>query len=991
MNDPEHDQEEAQIRLGNIPLPSGTTSTQRAVLMNLLRRLQAELRNCNPYVQDFIQACDMPAHDVDHAQLVISESARPQGEHARRYNRGFKEVSVLIGNEPGRRDFVLQLRQGGLKTIADTHRASDPLHFVLLFPTGTDGWHLGLKHVNPQTGDTTTKRVCAREFYAFHLQLRVGPDMLFRAKRLFQEYCCMAFATAENQRLSYIQHNQKQLRAEVYNNLCDMIQAHDASGAPGNPASGQRVILPPSFAGGPRDMHRRFQDAMAIVRKHHKPDLFVTFTCNPKWKEVMDAILPGQAPADRPDIVARVFKQKLRHFMEEITKRKIFGRTSAHLHVVEFQKRGLPHAHILVILHQDDRLHTADDVDRVSCAELPPDPDDFAQGSPERDQAQRLQDTVLQSMVHGPCGTINLKAPCMKNGVCQKGYPKPFCNTTLWNDNETYPTYRRRSPEEGGRQINHDGKLIDNQWIVPYNPYSTLRYGAHINCEACCSSLAAKYLFKYVHKGADRAMMRVEGNQADMNGAARDEVRDYQDMRSLGSSEACWRLFRFPLSDRHPAVYSMRVHLEDRQTVFYEEGQEREAAERDHTTELLGFFQYNLKHPGTAVTYCDFPERFTWHTGQKEWKPRQGAFDTIGRLLTIHPLAGEVYYLRILLNHDQCKGATCYDDLLTVDGQRHDTFQSACEALGLLQSDNEWDQALTEAATTQLCPQIRELYVTLLLFCNPADPVALFDKHHEHWWDDYIRRVPAPADGVLLRSMVLLDIEKRLQAYGKQLTDFVLPAVPDNVRRQIQELDGSYAQRHLPMAIQEELAYDQAVLTDLVANRLNGEDALLPSQRAVFETVIGAVKHRTPLAIFVDARGGTGKTYTLNTLLAATRTLDDAENNIALAVASSGIAATLLLGGRTFHSRFKAPINLTATSTLYITKQSAVADLIRRARLIVWDEAPMGHRHLLEALDRTLRDVTDLDSPFGGKVVVLAGDFRQVTHCISISDMISYT
>jgi hypothetical protein len=100
--------------------------------------------------------------------------------------------------------------------------------------------------------------------------------------------------------------------------------------------------------------------------------------------------------------------------------------------------------------------------------------------------------------------------------------------------------------------------------------------------------------------------------------------------------------------------------------------------------------------------------------------------------------------------------------------------------------------------------------------------------------------------------------------------------------------------------------------------------------------------------------------------------------SIAIAVASSGIAATLLLGGRTFHSRFKAPVNnLGPLSTCNISNESGLAQLLRMAKVIVWDEAPMAHRHLLEALDRTLRDIMDCDEPFGGKVIVLSGDFRQ--------------
>ena len=127
--------------------------------------------------------------------------------------------------------------------------------------------------------------------------------------------------------------------------------------------------------------------------------------------------------------------------------------------------------------------------------------------------------------------------------------------------------------------------------------------------------------------------------------------------------------------------------------------------------------------------------------------------------------------------------------------------------------------------------------------------------------------------------------------------------------------------------------------------------------------------------MFIDARGGTGKTFVLNAILAAVRILE--EGSIALAVGATGIAANLLHLGRTFHSRFKAPLLIHAESVCCIDAQSTLARLIRMAKLIVWDEAPMSHKHQLEALDRTLRDIMDIDKPFGGKVVVLSGDFRQ--------------
>ena len=122
---------------------------------------------------------------------------------------------------------------------------------------------------------------------------------------------------------------------------------------------------------------------------------------------------------------------------------------------------------------------------------------------------------------------------------------------------------------------------------------------------------------------------------------------------------------------------------------------------------------------------------------------------------------------------------------------------------------------------------------------------------------------------------------------------------------------------------------------------------------------------------FVDGPGGTGKTFVYNTLLAKVRS----RREIALAMASSEIAALLLNGGRTVHSRIKVHLSTNAHSACSITKQSVLARLIQRANLLVWDEAPMSHKHVAECMDQTLRDLCSCDLPFGGKVMVFGGDF----------------
>lgn len=375
-----------------------------------------------------------------------------------------------------------------------------------------------------------SKQISVRQFYAYRLHQRHNmgkEECLFHAQRLFQEYCCMAFAKQEMQRLRYIQRNQDKILTDLYQNLVDTVRAHDQNPNAGELRAGKPVVLPSSFTGGPRDMFARYQDAMAVVRKHGKPSFFVTMTCNPKWPEIQKSLVAGQRAEDRPDLVARVFKLKLDAMLDEIYKGGIFGRVRAHLHVVEFQKRGLPHAHILVILEQHDRLVSADDIDAIISAELPEAPaeSDFADAA-EYERAKeafdRLDKRVKESMVHRECGEHNPNAPCMHKfgNKCDKGFPKKFVPYTKMNEKEIYPEYRRLTPGQGGVTTDVEvttkrGKsrvrVIDNRWVVPYNKYLLLRYDCHINVEVCLSVESVKYLYKYVYKGPDRTPYNAPG------------------------------------------------------------------------------------------------------------------------------------------------------------------------------------------------------------------------------------------------------------------------------------------------------------------------------------------------------------------------------------------------------------------------------------------------------------------------------------------------
>ncbi|CAE1318267.1 unnamed protein product [Acanthosepion pharaonis] len=115
-------------------------------------------------------------------------------------------------------------------------------------------------------------------------------------------------------------------------------------------------------------MHEMTQDAMTYVRHCGRPDLFITFTCNPKWVEITRELFPGQQYSHRPDLIARVFRLQLRKLMDLILKGQVFGRAKCHMYTVEWQKRGLPHAHILLWLN--DKVD-ANKIDDFISAEIP--------------------------------------------------------------------------------------------------------------------------------------------------------------------------------------------------------------------------------------------------------------------------------------------------------------------------------------------------------------------------------------------------------------------------------------------------------------------------------------------------------------------------------------------------------------------------------------------------------------------------------------------
>jgi hypothetical protein len=539
------------------------------------------------------------------------------------------------------RDILLHKQGGGLQRIHEGHPAYHPTAYPLLFPYGQAGWHWGIplntpaaqcvadddENEEPVGGRGARKTVTQLDFYRFRLHPRQGePDYVFCSEKLLQQFIVDCWAATDQERLRYLQTHQKELRAELYKGLHDAV-----AGGENNLAQlGKRLILPSSFIGGSRHMRKLYQNSMAIVRQMGHPDVFITMTADPMSPEIKEAI--GNAhPSMRPDIVARVFRLKVKELERILYTTGYMGRVVGHVHTIEFQKRGLPYIHLIIFFASEHKLRTPEAVDSLIRAYIP---------DPELEP--EMHAWVMKYMIHTPCGHHNPNAPCMVDGKCSKNFPKAFQEETVMDRNR-YPSYRR--PNNGKVYKLSNGVEVDNRWVVPYSPALLSRLPCHMNVECVYSIKSIKYMHKYIYKGHDRTTMAFG---QDIN-----EIEQYLTARYVSSHESIWRLFSFPLHKEYPTVYILHVHLPDEHTVTYRDEQNAQhvidmALRKDSI--LMAFFKAAQNIPSASnLLYQEMPDSHVWNEKKHTWGVRQRGDPAIGRMVFVHPNAGERYFLRLLL------------------------------------------------------------------------------------------------------------------------------------------------------------------------------------------------------------------------------------------------------------------------------------------------------------------------------------------------------
>ncbi|CAA7060903.1 unnamed protein product [Microthlaspi erraticum] len=483
-------------------------------------------------------------------------------------------------------------------------------------------------------------------------------------------------------------------------------------------------------------------------------------------------------------------------------------------------------------------------------------------------------------MIHGPCGDSRKSSPCMEKGKCTKNFPKPFAQETSI-DKSGFVIYRRR--DDGSKFVEKCAMKLDNRNVVPHNLSLLRKYKAHINVEWCCKTSAIKYLFKYITKGVDKATIAIENSKKESKKISGDksekqpinEINEYLDCRFLSACEAAWRLFGFPVHYNEPAVIKLTIHLPGQHRLMFDGKTDLRtilSTEDIERTMFTAWMEANvLYEEARSLTFVEFPTS---------------------------PAAGELYYLRILVNI--LRGPTSFKDIYSVGGVTYEKFQQACYARGLLDDDKEWHDALDEPSQWASGSQMRKLFVTILLYCQVADPLSLWKHVWKHLAEDILYKkekeqtfTALNLNEAQLQQYTLMEVEKLLKQNDKSLADFAGMPLPDKTI--LRDINNTVLRQELNFDKDKEKKEHDRMF-----------DLLNVDQENVYVAVLESVEKKLGKLFFVYGPGGTGKTFMYKTIIAKLRSI----GKVVIPVASAGIAALLLPGGRTAHSRFKIPLSV---------------------------------------------------------------------------------
>ena len=738
---------------------------------------------------------------------------------------------------------------------------------------------------------------------------------------------------------------------------------------------GRPYMLPASIPGSPMYQRNLVDDGMAVIGRYGNPTLFITFTGNPAWPEFLEAVrtLTGKDPPPDahvlfPALLVRVFKAKLYALENDLKDGSIFGYRQVFIQrVIEFQKRYIPHAHIVVRLDTLDptpdvvdswittrmfyheecpkysgRLEDIDACIRTKC-DCP---------------AHQLNRFIFSKMRH----TVCQEGKCLTPNGCKKGYPferagEATMSHSWCNSRGTWTL--RRSFRQDSR-------------VVPYNRKLVEKYKAHINVECCHSYTVIKYLRKYLSKMPDcsRALPSLESVLAN----PKLEFQLWQSYRHVGVAEAVVRLLQIDVNLSKPSVSRLYIHKENEHNIFGIDETDL-PGDNSRISQLMRYFcrHINLR----KLKYTEYYEQYTKRENYTDFPDDPSPFGDhpiihwgertrgqhICRIVSPPTFRDpEMLALHLILVSFP---RYSFEDCRTVEGNLYATFHEAAENLGLLTHHDHvlvlqevinpdprvW-QAYhnTTDSTTKphmLSTPLRVRIVFTMLLISGAPPSDMFCNPYTHYMA--LDNMDSDVSDV---TFVLREVKKLLWEERMVLTEVGLPDV----------IDISQPVRDLIQSEKSRFTVDDA----------QAEFSMTLAQSEIYATVTSNIRSDKN-QFLLRACAGSGKTVVARKIVNDLRR----EGHLVMVCAPTAKAAGQYVGALTCHKLFGIPTKQ-GVALYHNNEKHPLTLLILQSSLIVIDELSMLLQSNLNTIDLYLRDVTGVNKPFGGRCIMFIGDFAQL-------------
>ena len=554
---------------------------------NMLKYFKEYLIENNPYVRDCIAVGDYVTqqHENDDSVMLCEELNQRTSK--------FDVGSVSALGQEGNRCVVYKVKTDEEWSIDSALRNTmEPLCYPLLFQHGEIGWGYQEDHKTIDLRTYLSSRILRPE-YVIDPENTFEPNHLFRINnvhdepvlcnrlqamaKLGQAYVTDMVSRMIDYHLRYHEKNQKMYFGNQATNDdedggdCDAdIGENNAGGTTANdpdsqenpkkrhkygPSDQEKIFLGDLFHGGRRHLKKCSMQGLRVIAEYGPPTIFVTLTANPNWDEIVQKIGKGQTAYERADVTNMVFKEKLEALINNIKSGKYFnGAVPVYMmYVIEWQERGLPHAHIIIRLtnhpNKEDIERFMDD---FICAER------VAVSTTDSEVTKKYKQYVDQYMIH-KCYSVDEGGCLRPDGSCRRNYNKVPIDVSHV-DERGFPKYRRRE-----LNVVEGNSTAKDLCVVPHSREILLDWNGHANVELCSSGYAITYLYRYLYKGAKCKSFEMSRRYlTDDNEPIRNEITLYICGRYLCASEAIWRAFKYlTYPPSSPSVLTIKVITQD--------------------------------------------------------------------------------------------------------------------------------------------------------------------------------------------------------------------------------------------------------------------------------------------------------------------------------------------------------------------------------------------------------------------------------------------